>query len=167
MAELAIRLEALPRELHDQIFLEVFTSDSKTVRIDRSYKPPTELRVSSATRELFAASYYSYPNKSFISDDEWLFIWWLRALPECHFQLLKDARLVSRSLLDEGIARYVGPGRRFNRSRKDFAVEIGTNRKNGMRMKLSGLHRLDSWDEIVWVEQHFKNESGEEEVILC
>ena len=167
MNDLSFALQRLPRELCDQIFNDVFTSDSTTVRIDRSHKLPTELRVSCATRELFAGSYYGSPNKHFISDNDWLLIYWLRSLPECHFQLLKDVRLVNRSLLDEGIARYIGPGRRFNCSRKDFAVTNGVNLKKRLKMKLLGLHEVHFWEKIFRVEQHFKNENGEEEVVLC
>ena len=80
--------------------------------------------------------------------------------------MLKDIRFTNRTLLDEGMARYVGPGRRFNCPRKEYALHSGKNTERALKARLwkSG---LSFREDAVRVEQHFKNEAGLEEVFFC
>ncbi|KAK3700901.1 hypothetical protein LTR37_015704 [Vermiconidia calcicola] len=45
--------------LYDDIYTKVFTSNEKTIEIDRSWRPPAEMQVDRITRDLFAQSYFA------------------------------------------------------------------------------------------------------------
>ena len=111
--ELAERLQSLPQELFDQIYDEVFTAAAGTeVHIDGRYQPPVQLRVTHASREQFAKSYYGTITFRFCVDIGpnpfrrdpsrkqrpgsrlQCLIWWLQSLPDMHLSLLRDIRFM-------------------------------------------------------------------------
>lgn len=61
MDNLANRVQSLPQEIFDKIYLQVFTHSDpgERVLVTSSYKPPTLLAVDRATREAFAENYFS------------------------------------------------------------------------------------------------------------
>lgn len=81
--ELRELLQRVPQELYDNIFELVFTADHEVVRnITRDYKPPVQLQVSRATRELFAESYYGHGSSFSLNENVKQ---WAERLPLEHF----------------------------------------------------------------------------------
>lgn len=59
LEDLAQRVQNLPAELYDMVLEYTFTADEERIEITLAYKPPAQLQVSRATRELFAQDYYT------------------------------------------------------------------------------------------------------------
>lgn len=57
-ASLAQLIPTLPQELFDTIYGLVFASDKNRVEVTAAYKPPVQLQVDRASRQLFASIYY-------------------------------------------------------------------------------------------------------------
>lgn len=70
MSELRTLLNRLPKELHDKIYIETFTSPSYEIYVDRSWRPPSIAFVTRATRR----DYYSI-HKFIIPDQETYDAW--------------------------------------------------------------------------------------------
>lgn len=51
MATLIDRVQALPRELYDEIYDHTFTKTSNIVHVDSEYRPPAALQVNHASRK--------------------------------------------------------------------------------------------------------------------
>ncbi|KAK3705709.1 hypothetical protein LTR37_013152 [Vermiconidia calcicola] len=81
MDDLTKRVHALPQELYDHIYAEVFTS-TKVIKIDRDWLPPSEMQVDRTARKLFAQSYYADETTFEIHDDFWKLFRWLESLTE-------------------------------------------------------------------------------------
>lgn len=92
MDELAERVQALPAELCNQIYFEVFTSSVNDCRnITRTYLSPQLLRVDPIARAIYAQSYYGKP--SVFTCDGWpRCLTWLSSLSKKHRQLLQYVR---------------------------------------------------------------------------
>jgi hypothetical protein len=58
LATLCELVQALPRELYDEIYNLTFTANGGEIHVDKNYKPPAQLHVNRASRELFAKQYY-------------------------------------------------------------------------------------------------------------
>lgn len=75
------RVQGLPLELFEEIKTLGFTCDPSTVKIDRDYKPPTILQISSATRATVSQQYYAR-TIAFRANDALCLTKWLTSLNE-------------------------------------------------------------------------------------
>ena len=167
MGDIDERIQRLPQELCDQIYIDVFTPLSNRVEISHQYRVPALLHVSHDSRDVFATQYYSNHGIYFVSDDETLLFRWLRALPKHHLRMLREVRLINQSLMDAGITRYIGPNSRFNvGTRKDFAWTAGEVLRRSVNGRLENVG-LELREGVLRVEQHFINEAERVDVVVC
>lgn len=89
-------LQGLPQELYDSIYDYVFTTDAEEVSITSDYRPPAQLQVTRASRNLFARTYYREPTFICHKSDDPLLLKWLRALPAEHASHLRRIALDMR-----------------------------------------------------------------------
>jgi hypothetical protein len=94
---LSHRILALPAELYNRIYFYVFTSESTTnyEKLDKSYRPPSCLQVSHASRAHFAPLYYSIT--VFAVQNQKEFVTWFKKLDKKHIGLLRGFRLIPRN----------------------------------------------------------------------
>lgn len=92
MDETSKRVQDLPRELFDKIYVETFTADGKSCKIDDNYTPPKLLQIDRASRALFAQSYYD--QTTFVFDNSSKLKNWLRSLHRKHRVFLREVRMI-------------------------------------------------------------------------
>jgi len=85
------RIQLLPQELQDMFYDLTFTAHASVRKIDHSYEPPTRLRVSHASRILYATSYYG--GSVFEIDTYDVLYRWLKSLNSTQQTLVKIIRL--------------------------------------------------------------------------
>ena len=74
---LKMRLQtAVPQELYDEVYAQVFDAPIVVAHIDDAVLPPTLLQVDSASRKQFADSYYA--NTTFLFTTRTTLVKWLR-----------------------------------------------------------------------------------------
>lgn len=99
MPDFTQRIHNLPPEIFNQIFELVFTPEPGPITIDRTYRPPVQMRVSRALRTQYAADYYS-PDRTFtacrLSNGE--IFRWLQSLPVAHRDRIYKIRTTDRWL---------------------------------------------------------------------
>ena len=158
-------LHSLPQELYDNIYDEVFTSPVQRTDIDLSYRPPHLLSVNSGSRRQFAKSYYH--NTAFIFDIDVILHRWLRGVAAVgDLPLLDDIRFQNMSLLDPCVWRFQGPSSSSPKHRRSAAKRSATYTLSRLMRNLKE-DRLELSGEVLKLEQHFRNDDGEEEVVLC
>ena len=86
-------IQELPQELIDLISNYTFTANPAIQHIDNTYKPPTLLQVSRATRGWFATSYYIDSIFEFNVRPWNNYQIWLSALPPKHLRLVRSIRV--------------------------------------------------------------------------
>ena len=102
---LAACVQALPREIYDEIYMFTFASNQQEVEITEDYKLPSIAKVDNKSRNIFAKSYYC---AVFRCSDEHRLQKWLTALPPKHAALLGDVRLVLHDTLDDAVSETAG-----------------------------------------------------------
>ena len=158
-------LHRLPQELYDHIYNEVFTASTRRIDVSHSYSAPQLLSVSSASRKQFAKSYYH--NTIFVFDNDVdLHLWLRRIAASGHLQLLREVRFLNRSLLDLGVSRLQGPLDGSHEYRRIAAEQhaglmLARLRRN---LKEDGLELPPS---ALKLEQHFVNDVGDLDLIVC
>ena len=90
--DLARRIQSLPSELYAEIFDLTFTSSSTTVKVNSSYKPPSTLCVSRATRTNASSLYYAKFTFEFDAID--ICETWVKLKSAEHVSLLNNLRIV-------------------------------------------------------------------------
>lgn len=93
MATLASLVQALPKELYDEIYELTFTTNSSIRHITERYQPPICLQVSRSTRETVAASYYGKDSIFYITKEDCRK--WVASLPPSRFEMLRDVRILN------------------------------------------------------------------------
>lgn len=108
-----------------------------------------------------------YHETIFIIDyDVYLHLWLRGVALSGHLSLLREVRFLNRSLLDAGVSRLQGPLDGYHRYRKLAAEQHAVNMLARLRrnLKEDGLELPQS---VLKLEQHFINDSGDEEVVIC
>lgn len=165
MDSLTRLLHALPQELIDQIYNEVFTAPPRRVHIATAYTLPHLLTVTSASRTQYAKSYYQ--NTLFIVDNDLDLHAWLRRLAGCgHLGLLKQVHFRNRSLLDPGVSRLQGPLDRSHLYRSIAARQHGSHLLARLRRNLSADDGLELAPGVLRLEQHFVDDFRAEDVVV-
>jgi hypothetical protein len=165
MDHLTILLHRLPQELFDHVYNDVFTAPACRINVRHSYRLPHLLSVSSASRKQFAKSYY-YTTLFIVDNDVDLHIW-LRSLAVAgHLQLLREVRFMNRSLLDAGVSRLQGPLDGHHKYRRTAAEQHAAHMLARLRRNLKEAGLELPWSALK-LEQHFINDSGVEDVIVC
>ena len=95
---LATCVQALPREIYDEIYMLTFAAHQQEVEITQNYKLPSVAKVDSTSRNIFAKSYSC---AVFRCSDEYLLQKWLIALPDSHAMMLTDVRVVLPQTRDD------------------------------------------------------------------
>lgn len=165
MDHLIILLHTLPQELYDNVYGEVFTASVRRVNIRHSYRPPHLLAVSSASRKQFAKSYY-YNTLFVVDNDVDLHLWLHSVAVAGHLQLLREVRFLNRSLLDPGVSRLQGPLDGHHKYRSIAAEQHAAHMLARLRRNLKEA-RLELPQSALKLEQHFINDIGDEDVIIC
>lgn len=83
-------LQALPAELFHNIYELTFTPRTDKVDITKSYRPPIELQIDRASRQLFARKYYG--SNKFFTGNAIALVHWLRHLRVERIERLADVR---------------------------------------------------------------------------
>ncbi|GIZ41763.1 hypothetical protein CKM354_000505800 [Cercospora kikuchii] len=93
---LSERIQDLPQELQDEIFNLTVAIEPAEVAINKSYKPPWQLRIDRASRKKMTQQYYS--TTIFVAEDVCvprILQSWLNSLPTHHSHLISEIRLLS------------------------------------------------------------------------
>lgn len=97
------RLHALPPELFDVVYDNVFTAGTSRKRITDKHGPPKLLSIDHGSREKYAESYFGGRTFKFVLEKEGIsllhksrLIKWLAALPQHHLEMLRDVRVYVR-----------------------------------------------------------------------
>ena len=165
MDHLTVLLHKLPQELYDAVYNNVFTAPARRIDTGHTYRPPHLLWISSASRKQFAKSYY-HGSIFVIDHDVDLHLWLHSVAAAGHLQLLREVRFINRSLLDAGVSRLQGPLDGYHRYRSIAAEQHAMNMLARLRRNLKE-DRIELPRSVLKLEQHFINDIGEEDVIIC
>ena len=158
-------LHSLPQELYDYIYDEVFASPVQRIDIGGSYRAPHLLSVTSGSRKQFAKS-YCY-NTVFIFDNDVILHRWLHGVAAVgNLPLLRDIRFLNRSLLDPCVWRFQGPSSNSLKHRRSAAKRSATYTLSRLMRNLKE-DGLELNGEVLKLEQHFRNDDGGEDVVVC
>ena len=158
-------LDSLPQELYDYIYDEVFASPVQRIDIGGSYRAPHLLSVTSGSRKQFAKSYYY--NTVFIFGNDVILHRWLHGVAAVgNLPLLRDIRFLNRSLLDPCVWRFQGPSSNSLKHRRSAAKRSATYTLSRLMRNLKE-DGLELNGEVLKLEQHFRNDDGGEDVVVC
>lgn len=85
-------VHGLPPELFNNIQDLVFTCNEEEIKINEEYMPPSQLRVSSSTRQQYANRFYGGGTR-FVFEDPWALAKFFHSLPENHIGLIRPIQL--------------------------------------------------------------------------
>jgi hypothetical protein len=132
----AERVQALPPELFNTIYEDVFAAPTGVIKIQKDYKPPLKLAMGRDIRELFAKAYYS--NNSFEFDCIHWFATWFVSLSKSHRRHLRDITVLHNNITNNEAVHEVMLIRAFIDEMHMLEVDL-----NGMRFEVGARRRYD------------------------